>query len=462
MLASGWPPVNTLVVASLQMGMHTPLTRKEFRTEFDRYLKVAVAKNSDIVVGSELGAAMIALPFIARKHREALLNVRKGQSPRAGLLTRIRGSAERLNPRWSDTDTQKLMLKAIQAKKKSIWEFYDETFSAFAAQYRIVLVAPSAWLADPLDGQIRNISCVYDADGRRVGYQAKVMMAQHEHALARPGTEWKPIETSSGVLGVALGYDGLLPEVGRLFAMQRASLLVHPMACTTDMEWARAHRAVVLRCMENQLFGCVSCLVGPDRLLLDAGRLYRGRSMFLAPLELSPQKNGVLITMEDEKQNGLVVSALDYNALQDAWKESEPGFREEFPRVWDVYLRSQTAVDDPERMLADQSLAQDMAPEEGVTVVEAHYTSEPVPEPAADISGDPETRGEDIETETDGPDDVLHAATTLDDLDVVHVRVMPWPAAKDRKHTKPPLRQAYSPRGDQEETREMDTLYEDP
>ncbi len=257
MLASHWLPVNTLVVASLQMGMHTPLTRKEFRTEFERYLKVAAAKNSDIAVGSELGAAMIALPFIDRRHREALLNVRKGQSPRAGLLTRIRGSAERLNPRWSDADTQKLMVQAIQSRKKDIWEFYDRTFSEFAAQYRMVLVAPSAWLADPLDGQVRNISCVYDADGRRVGYQAKVMLTQHERTLARPGTEWQPTETSSGVLGVALGYDGLLPEVGRLFAMKRASLLVYPMACTADMEWNRAHRAAVLRCMENQLFGCV-------------------------------------------------------------------------------------------------------------------------------------------------------------------------------------------------------------
>ncbi len=442
------------------MGMNTPLTRKEFRSDFERYLKVAAAKNCDIVVGSEMGAAMIALPFIERKHRESLLNVRKGQSPKAGLLTRIRGSAERLNPRWSDADTQKLMLKAIQTRKKNIWEFYDETFSEFAAQYRVVLVAPSAWLSDPLDGQIRNISCVYDADGRRVGYQAKVVMAQHENKLARPGTEWKPIETSSGVLGVALGYDGLLPEVGRLFAMQRASLLVHPMACTTDIEWGRAHRAVVLRCMENQLFGCVSCLVGSDKLLLDTGYLYRGRSMFLAPLELSPQKNGVLITMEDAKQNGLVVSTLDYNALQDTWQESQPGFREEFPRIWDVYLRSQTAVDDPERLLTEQSLAEDMVPEEGVTVVEAQYTSEPVPEPAADGSAAPDM-DTDIESEVDEPEDVLHAATTLDDLDVVHVRVLPWPAENSKKRAKPPPRKAYNPRGDQEETREMDTLYED-
>jgi len=101
------------------MGMHTPLTRKEFRTEFERYLKVAAAKNSDIAVGSELGAAMIALPFIDRRHREALLNVRKGQSPRAGLLTRIRGSAERLNPRWSDADTQKLRCRPFSPGRKT-------------------------------------------------------------------------------------------------------------------------------------------------------------------------------------------------------------------------------------------------------------------------------------------------------------------------------------------------------
>ncbi len=454
--------MNTLVVASLQMGMNMPLTRKEFRTAFERYLKVAVAKNCDLVVGSELGAAMIALPFIERRHREALLNVRKSQSARAGLLTRIRGSAERLNPRWSAADTRKLMLQALQAQKQSIWEFYDATFSALAAQYRIVLVAPSAWLADPLDGQIRNISCVYDVDGRRAGYQAKVVLAQHEHTLARPGTQWKPVETDVGTLGVALGFDGLMPETGRLFAMQRASLLVHPIACTTDMEWGRAHRATVLRCLENQLFGCVSCLVGPDRLLLDDHLLYRGRSMFLAPLEVSPQKNGVLIAMENEKQRGLVVSTLDYNALQDTWKESHPGFRAEFSRVWDIYVRSQAIEEDPKRILTEQSLAEDMMPEEGVTVVEAQYTDDPVPAPPAAMdSEDSHGKNPDSSEDQDESEDVLHMAATLDDLDVVAVRVLPWPVADTEAPDKPPLHQAYNLRGDREETREMDTLYKD-
>ena len=59
-----------------------PLTQKEFRTDFERYLKVASVRRCDVVVGSELGAAMIGLPFVERGHREAMARIRMDRTPR--------------------------------------------------------------------------------------------------------------------------------------------------------------------------------------------------------------------------------------------------------------------------------------------------------------------------------------------------------------------------------------------
>lgn len=448
----GLPIVNRLVVASLQMGMNMPLTKKEFRAEFERFLKVAVHKQSDLVVGSELGAAMIGLPFVDRRHRESLLNIRKGQHVRAGLLTRIRSSAERWNPRWSEADTPKLLQEVLHTRKEEIWEFYDSTFGRLAAEYEIVLVAPSAWLADPLDGKIRNIACVYDRDGQRAGYQAKVLVDGDGYDPVRPGVAWKPIDTSVGVLGVALGHDCLWPEVGRLFATQGASLLIGQMACTSDVQWGRGHRAAVMRCVENQLFGCLSCLVGADRIHPEQERVYRGRSMLLAPLELSPQQNGVLVSMEDERREGLVVSTLDYTILRQNWQETEPGFREQFTRIWNIYISSPQTIEETDRMLPEQSLAEDMD-DEDVAIVESYYVDEE-PQSAPDESA----HNPYPPPEPDDEDESLVTAAVLDDLEVVHAVVRPWrevaPIAKPARLQ----RRAYHSRGNLDETQELDSV----
>lgn len=440
--------MNTLTVAALQMGMHMPLTRKEFRTDFERFLKVAVAKQCSLVVGSELGAAMVGLPFVERGHRESLLNIRKGRSSKAGLLTRIRGSAERLNPKWSDADTPRLLQRALKQHREEIRDFYDEVFGQFAAQYKVVLVAPSAYLADPVDDEIRNLAGIYDITGERVGYQTKVLLTKAESNLARPGASWKPVETSAGVLGLALGHDGLLPEVGRLHSTQGSSILIHQLASAGDRDWDRACRASVLRCMENQIFGCVSSTVGPDNLSADPELAYSGVSMLLAPLELSPEGDGILIRMDEANREGLVVSNLDYKALQETWRQSVPAFRQEFSRVWRVYNDSQAQVNDMDRMLPSESLAEDMA-DEDVTIVEARTTP---------LNTDPPPEEEDPEAAEfeEAENGLLSEAPTLEDLHVVSSQEFPWSPEISTEPTS--QRKGYQPKGNLDETQELDSI----
>ena len=435
------------------MSMQMPLTRKEFRSDFERFLKVVVAKQCNLVVGSELGAAMVGLPFVDRKHRESMLNIRKGQSARAGLLTRIRGSAERLNPKWSDAETPRLLQRALKQHREEILGFYDEVFGQLAAQYKVVVVAPSAYLADPVDNEIRNLAGVYDITGERVGYQTKVLLTKAESNLASPGALWKPVETSAGVLGIALGHDGLLPEVGRLHATQGSSLLVQQLAPSNAMAWSRAQRAAVMRCVENQIFACVSSSVGPDNLSADPDLAYTGRSMLLAPLELSPEGDGILVRMEKSDQEGLVVSNLDYRALQQTWQHSVPAFRQEFSRVWRVYNDSQSQIDDMDRMLPSESLAEDMA-DEDVTIVEARTAPMVTEAPAQgeESTEEAEPMAADFSEVENG---VLSEAPTLDDLHVVGSQEFPW-SQGNAGPTSP--RKGYQSKGNLDETQELESV----
>lgn len=454
-----------LIVAALQMGMHLPLTRKEFRTDFERFLKVAAAKQCNLVAGSELGAAMIGLPFVDRRHREALLKVRRGQSAKAGLLTRIRGSAERLNPRFAATETPRLLQRALRQHREEIRDFYDEVFGGFAARYRVTLVAPSAYLADPVDDEIRHLAGVYDMSGERVGYQAKVILTQAESNLAAPGKLWKPVETSAGVLGVAIGFDGLLPEVGRLHATQRSSLLVHQVAASSPAHWHRARQSAAMRCVENQLFGCVSATIGPDNLSADPDLSYVGQSQLLAPPELSPEGDGVLVRTDRTDHEGLATSILDYRALQQTWQDTVPAFRQEFARIWHVYSESQARVSDMDRMLPAESLAEDMADEE-VTIVETRTAplivsqpGETEPEPSG-VEAAPAEQGEQetdaLTADPEGKDDILSEGSTLDDLKVVSSQEFPWRAQRQSAPTS--RNPVYQSRGSLDETQDLDSV----
>ena len=199
---------------------------------------------------------MIGLPFVERSHREAPGPHPGRTEPQGWHPHAAQGFGHEAEPGLDHRPNPRARAQGSgRPPQADLGVLRHNTFGRLAKKYEVVLVAPSAWLWDPVDGRMRNIACVYDRDGSRVGYQAKVLVSRNERKLARPGTGWQPIETSIGNIGLALGHDALVPEVGRLFASRGASVLVSQLACRTDLEWGRAHRATLMRCMENQLFG---------------------------------------------------------------------------------------------------------------------------------------------------------------------------------------------------------------
>ena len=82
-----------------------------------------------------------------------------------------------------------------------------------AKEFDLTIVAPSAYLPDPLDGVIRNIAVVYGPGGERLGSQAKGILHPEDRSTVVP-----PLNLSG------YGYDpddGELQEEALVWASDR-------------------------------------------------------------------------------------------------------------------------------------------------------------------------------------------------------------------------------------------------
>jgi hypothetical protein len=209
--------------------------------------------------------------------------------------------------------------------------------------------------------------------------------------------------------------------------------------------------------------------VGTDRLDPDpeADAPYRGHSMMLAPIELSPKGNGILVQTDHPQRQGMVVCTLDYEALQLIWESSEPAFRQEFSRVWSLYSRSLVPEGDSSRLLPEQvlmdpdgdaivdSVAEPVAADADPVVVMPpspanHKEAAEDSKPASGNAADADTGAALVHEE-----ELVVESTTLDDLHVMQSRAVPW---EPHPTANQPPRQAYGPGGDLEDTREMEIL----
>ncbi len=111
---------------------------------------------------------------------------------------------------------------------------------------------------------------------------------------------------------------------------------------------------------DNQLFGLVSFLVGPNELSRRQRTPFVGKSAIFAPQELTPRYNGVLVEMGNQRSEGVLTAEWDFQALRDLWESSDTPVRQQVPPMQvkqlmaTLYARLQaadhsllTAEDDP-------------------------------------------------------------------------------------------------------------------
>jgi predicted amidohydrolase len=212
-----------------------------------------------------------------------------------------------------------------------VWNAYTEVFGGLSREFGVTIVAPSAYLPDPFDGVIRNLACVFGTQGELLGNQAKVVLHPEDVDIAQAGSSWDVVPTELGRLGVILGSDVLYPEVGRLLAYQGAEALVALGASTDPLLYNKIRSGILARMQDNQLFAAASFLVGDNELSLVQRAPFVGKSALLAPQELTPRQNGVLVEMGNHRSEGVLSAEWDFVALRRLWESSDTPVRQQVP-----------------------------------------------------------------------------------------------------------------------------------
>ena len=323
--------MDRLIVACVQQRMRLPETLDDYREDLRRFLRIAETKQARLVVFPELAGVMVTPPLLQDTRSNLLKRADQGMRRRASFSQRLTGLFADYAARLLRADLRKNMAALMDVAAGDVWQAYSDLFGGLAREFGITIVAPSAYLPDPLDGVIRNLAVVFGPLGERLGYQAKVMLHFEDEEMAQPGTTWDVIATEVGSLGLILGGDVLYPEVGRLLAYQGAEILIVLGACPTVELYQKVRTGALARMQDNQIFGIVSFLVGENALARAQQAPFVGRSAILAPQELTPRSNGVMVEMGNQRSEGVLTAELDFVALKGLWESSDTPVRKTLP-----------------------------------------------------------------------------------------------------------------------------------
>jgi predicted amidohydrolase len=294
-------------------------------------MRVAATKQARLVVFPELGGVMVAPPILRDFRSQLLKRYDRGRRRQAPLWHRLVGGLAGTLVSLVGADFRRGLGALLDVAAQDLWRSYEEVFGGLAREFAVTVVAPSAYLPDPVDGVIRNLTVVYDSNGQMVGHQAKVVLHPADADLAQVGATWDVIPTEVGQIGLILGSDVLYPEVGRLLAYQGADLLIVQASCTDELLYQKIRAGTLARMQDNQLFAAVSFLVGDNRLSRAQRTPFTGKSAIFAPQELSPRSNGVLVEMGNLRSEGVLAAEWNFAALRDLWESSETPVRRQLP-----------------------------------------------------------------------------------------------------------------------------------
>ena len=120
------------------------------------------------------------------------------------------------------------------------------------------------------------VAVVLDADGSRLGVQAKTQIDPSEEADYVPGSGRRVFEAAGVTFGVAICHEAFrYPEIARSLVLAGARVLFVPHYVTTDdgslpARWCEAtnpynEKALLCRALENTVYVAASNVGGPDQ-----------------------------------------------------------------------------------------------------------------------------------------------------------------------------------------------------
>lgn len=310
-------------VACVQQRLRLFLTLDEYQDSVRRFLRAAQNKQARLVIFPELGGLMLIPPLLGDFRSSLLKRADLGRRRSASLWQKLVGSLANSAAGVMKADFRTGMAGLLDVASASLWERYAEIFGGLAREFNLTLVAPGAYLPDPLDGVIRNLTTVFGPDGTLLGAQAKVILSPEDEQFCQAGSSWSVIHSEIGALGVMVGGDVLFPEVGRLLSFQGAEALILVATSSNQAQYNKLRAGALARMQDNQLFAACSFLVGANLFGAKQNEPLIGKSAIFAPQELTPRFNGVLVEMGTTNSEGVLTAEWDFAGLRALWEKSE-------------------------------------------------------------------------------------------------------------------------------------------
>ncbi|MDW7673350.1 MAG: nitrilase-related carbon-nitrogen hydrolase [Bacillota bacterium] len=218
-------------------------------------------------------------------------------------------------------------------------QVYHYTFSRLAQLFQVYIMPGSIIIPDE-GGQVVNRAFLYDHQGRQVGSQTKLHLLPVEHTWGIScGQELKVFDTPLGKLAFPVCMDASFYETFRLLTLMGADIILLPIANPEEYNYYKALRGIWPRVQENLVYGVKSALVGEA-----FGMTLTGKAGIYAPMELTPNRDGVIAESADSTGEGVVWATLDMQALwqQRAEKRSHNPFNVElyekyFPKAYESF-----------------------------------------------------------------------------------------------------------------------------
>ncbi|KUO48937.1 MAG: hypothetical protein APF76_09845 [Desulfitibacter sp. BRH_c19] len=212
-----------------------------------------------------------------------------------------------------------------------IEKIFDLTFSTLARKYQVYIMAGS--ITVPVGNQISNIAYLYDPSGKCLGTQRKLHATPLEEGFGLDvGNELNVISLPFGKIAFPVCMDATYFETFYLAREQGADIVVIPIANNEEYDFYKAFRGTWHRVQEARVFGIKSALVGKMGDLV-----FTGKSGIFAPIDLTPQKDGVIQEAQTYDKEEIVVGEVDLATLR-TYREEDPLLSDSNQELYDKYL----------------------------------------------------------------------------------------------------------------------------
>ncbi len=206
-----------------------------------------------------------------------------------------------------------------------------QAFPYLARKYGMYIMAGSF---PYLKGEnVMNRSLLFGPRGEALGGQDKVHLMPLEHAGGlTKGDNFQVFATPLGKLAAPVCMDATYFETFRILREAGADIVMVPIFNPEPYNFWLALRGIWPRVQESLVYGIKSAMVGEIM-----GYTLTGRSGIFAPLELTPEGDGVLAELEDPHGEGLATADLNLKALWEL-RESHPYLGDKNPALTKKYF----------------------------------------------------------------------------------------------------------------------------